>query len=101
MEVFTLLVFGGLVLALVALIVLGASSSLSIGQLTGRADEKRLASQATLEEHDVDEMVDSHNQLRRRMGKAEVSEAEVRARADASQRQSIDQAKRHADESAP
>ena len=89
---FTLIVFGTLALLLIGLIALGAWNPRSIGELTGRSDERRWATQATIEEGDVDEMVDAHNQSRRKRGKAAVSKAEIRERANAGQRASIERA---------
>jgi hypothetical protein len=94
METFTLIAFGSLLLVLIGVVALGAWNPRSISELTGRSDERRLAGQAMIEEHDVDEMVDAHNESRRRRGKAEVTEAEIRARANAEQRRSIARAKR-------
>jgi hypothetical protein len=91
---FTLLIFGGLVLLLVVLFALGAWFPRSIAEITGRSDERRLADQAMIEGHDIGEMVDAHNDSRRRRGKREVSEAEIRARANAAQRRSISEAER-------
>lgn len=96
MEMFTLIVFGSLALVLVGLIALGAWSPRSISEITGGADQRRWATQAQVEGTDIDEMVDAHNQARRRRGKAEVSEAEIRERANAAQRRSIERAKRDA-----
>jgi hypothetical protein len=45
-----------------------------------------------IEERDIGEMVDAHNDSRRRRGKAEVTEAEIRERANAAQRRSIERA---------
>jgi hypothetical protein len=95
MEVFTLLVFGGLALILLALLALGASPR-SIAQLTGRSDEKRLGTQAMIEGGDIDEAIEAQNRARRERGKGELTEEEIRARADEGQRRSIEQAKRHA-----
>jgi hypothetical protein len=86
---YTLIVFGALALILVGLLALGAWNPRSIAELTGRSDERRMAFQANLEERDIGEMVDAHNDSRRRRGKAEVSEGEIRARANAQQKRSI------------
>jgi hypothetical protein len=94
METFTLIVFGGLALALLGLLALGAWNPRSIGELTDRSDERRLADQAMIEEHDVDEMVDAQNANRSRRGKDPLTEADFRARADAQQRASIERAER-------
>jgi hypothetical protein len=93
MATFTLIVFGCLALLLVGVLALGAWNPRSIAELTGRADERRLAGQAMIEERDIGEMVDAHNDSRRKRGKPEVSEGEIRARADAEQRRSIARAK--------
>jgi hypothetical protein len=89
MATFTLIVFGCLGLILVGLLVLGAWNPRSIAELTGRADERRLADQAMIEEREVGEMIDAQNESRRARGKREISEAEVRARANAEQKRSI------------
>jgi hypothetical protein len=94
MDPFTLIVFGGLAVVFLGLIALGAWSPRSIADVTGRADQRRWATQATIEEGDVREMLDAQNDSRRRRGKAELSEAEIRARAKAAQRWSIARALR-------
>jgi hypothetical protein len=94
--VFILIVFGGLALVFLGLIALGALDPRRLSELTGKADEKRWATQATIEEGEVNEMVDAQNESRRRRGKDEVSEGDIRARADATQRESNDRAKREA-----
>ncbi len=76
------------------MIALGAWSPRSIADLTGRSDERRLATQALIEEREVGEMIDAHNESRRARGKRELTEAEVRARANAEQRRSISRADR-------
>jgi hypothetical protein len=78
---------------IVGLIALGAWNPRSINELTGRADERRLADQAKIEERDIGEMVDAQNDSRRARGKAEISEAEIRARANAEQKRSIARAR--------
>jgi hypothetical protein len=93
MATWTLIVFGVLALLMVGLLALGAWNPRSIAELTGRADERRLADQAMIEERDIGEMVDAQNESRRARGKAEVSEAEIRARANAAQRRSISRAR--------
>jgi len=93
MATFTLIVFGCLALILVGLLALGAWNPRSIAELTGRADERRLADQAMIEERDIGEMVDAQNDSRRVRGKAEISEAEIRARANAEQKRSIARAR--------
>jgi hypothetical protein len=93
MATWTLIVFGVLALLMVGLLALGAWNPRSIAELTGRADERRLAYQAMIEERDIGEMVDAQNESRRARGKAEVSEAEIRARANAAQTRSISRAR--------
>ena len=90
---FTVIVFGGLLLLFLGLIALGAWNPKRLSEITGKADERRWATQAQIEEGDVTEMVDAQNEARRLRGKDEVSEAEVRARADEAQRASIERAK--------
>jgi hypothetical protein len=68
----------------------------SIGQLTGRSDEQRLATQATIEGADIDEQLAAQNLARRRRGRRELTEDEIQARANAAQKRSIAQAERHA-----
>jgi hypothetical protein len=92
---FTLIVFGSLGLVLFALLLLGRSPR-SIGQLTGRADERRLGTQAMIEGGDIDEALEAQNRARRARGIDELTEEEIRARANERQRRSIEQAKRHA-----
>ena len=94
MDPFVLIVFGALALVLLGFLALGLWSPRSIADLTGRSDERRMADQALIEERDVGEMVDAQNDSRRLRGKDELSEAEIRARADAAQRASIERAKR-------
>jgi hypothetical protein len=93
-DAFALIVLGGLVLVVLGLLALGAWNPHSISQLTGRSDERRLADQAMIEEGDIEQMVEAQNVSRRRRGKREMTEAEIRERANVSQRRSIEQAER-------
>jgi hypothetical protein len=92
MDAFFLIVFGGIGLVVLALFLLGRGGP-SINQLTGRADERRMALQAQIEEGEVAEMVDAHNESRRRRGKEEVTETEIRDAANRAQRESIGRAR--------
>jgi hypothetical protein len=90
---FTLIVFGSLIVVVVLLLAIGMWNPKRLAEITGQADEKRLAVQAEIEERDVGQMVDAQNEARRQRGKDELTEAEFRARADADQRASIERAK--------
>jgi hypothetical protein len=92
MEIY--IAFGGLALLLIGMLVIGALNPKSVAELTGRSDQDRWATQAEIETGDVRQMVDAHNASRRRRGKDEVTEAEIRARSDAAQRDSIERAER-------
>jgi hypothetical protein len=96
--VFTLIVFGGLVLLVGGLIAIGMWNPKRISEITGKADERRWAIQAQIEEGDVDEMVEAQNEGRRHRGKDEITEADMRARANAAQRASIERAERRGEE---
>lgn len=92
MDPFVLIVFGSLAAIFIALLAIGAWSPHSVAEITGKADERRWATQATIEGQDVKQMLDAHNDSRRRRGKAELSEAEIAARAQSRQRQSLTRA---------
>lgn len=54
--------------------------------------------EAELELHDVEEMIEAQNERRRRSGRAELTEAEVRARVEEGERWRAEQAARYAAE---
>jgi biopolymer transport protein ExbB/TolQ len=99
MDVFALIVLAGIALAFLALIGLAFWNKQSVGEIAGKSDQRRWGVQAQVEGRDVPEMVEAHNESRRRRGKAEVSEAEIQAEANRSQRASIERARKAAAES--
>ena len=94
MDPFVLIVFGSLAAIFVALLAIGAWSPHSVAEITGKADQRRWATQATIEGQDVKQMLDAHNDSRRRRGKTELSESEVAARARSRQRHSLARARK-------
>ena len=94
MSIFAIIVIVAIVGGFVAILALGLWHPSSARQVTTGGDEKRWATQAEVEEKDIGEMVDAQNVSRRRRGKAEVSEDEIRERARQNQEANLDQARR-------
>lgn len=94
MSVFAIIVIVGIVVGFVGILALGLWHPSSARQVTTGGDERRWATQAAIEERDVAEMVDAQNESRRRRGKAEVSEEEIRELARQRQEANLDQARR-------
>jgi hypothetical protein len=99
MDVFALIVFGGVLLTFLVLLGLGRLNKQSIGEIAGKSDQRRWGVQAQVKGRDVPEMLEANNESRRRRGKREVSEAEIQAEANRSQRASIERARRAGAES--
>ena len=70
-----LIVFGGLFLLLVALAVASGRAAQMPRSLSGMAErEAAMAAQADVEAHDIDEMIEARDALRRRTGKRSIGE---------------------------
>lgn len=89
-----LIVFGFLAAIFIALLAIGAWNPRSIAEITGKGDERRWVTQAATEEQDVKQMLEAHNDSRRRLGKAELSEAELAVGARSRQRDSLARARK-------
>jgi hypothetical protein len=92
MDSFALIVFGGLGVVVLALLALGAFSRRRVRDITHDAENEALAARARIEERDVPEMVGAQNAYRRRHGRPEVTEQEVRARVGARELERLDRA---------
>jgi hypothetical protein len=94
MDSYLLIVFGFLAAIFIALLAIGARNPRSIAEITGKADERRWMTEAAIEEQDVKQMLEARNDSRRRLGKAELSEAEIAVRARSRQRESLARARK-------
>ena len=59
MDVFALIVFGGVLLIFLVLLGLGNLNKQSIGEIAGKSDQRRWGVQAQVEGRDVPEMLES------------------------------------------
>jgi hypothetical protein len=93
MDTFTLIVFGGLAAFLLTLLWLGFfSGGRSLRDITDKGDDKAIAARLAVEERDIPEMVGAQNEYRRRDGRAELTEQEVRGRVGARELERLDKA---------
>ena len=92
MDTFTLIVFGGLAVVVLSLVGLGAFSGRRVRDLTHADDHKAIAARLAIEKRDIPEMVAAQNEYRRRRGRAELTEDEVRAEVGARELERLDRA---------
>ena len=95
MDAFTIIVFAGLALAVLVFVVIGLWHPRSASEVTDAGRQERWATQATVEEHEVSEMVDGQNAYRRARGESELTAADAERMAAERQRRSIEQAEKH------
>jgi hypothetical protein len=94
MDSYVLIVFGFLAATFIALLAISARNPRSIAEITGKADRRHWLTEAAIEEQDVKQMLEAQNDSRRRLGKAELSEAEIADRARSRQRESVARARK-------
>jgi hypothetical protein len=92
MDTFTLIVFGGLAVVLLTLLLLGRFSGRRTRDITHQGDHAAVAARLAVEERDIPEMVDAQNQYRRRTGRAERTEQDVRSEVGARELDRLDRA---------
>jgi hypothetical protein len=92
MDTFTLIVFGGLAFVLLTLLVLGRFSGRRTRDITNHGDHAAVAARLAIEERDIPEMVDAQNDYRRRTGRAERTEQELRTEVGARELERLDKA---------
>jgi hypothetical protein len=95
MSVFTLIVFGGIVVFVLVLLVIGRWHPTRADEITDKDRQKQWATQATIEEEEVGQMVEGQNVYRRARGDDEITEGDMQRRAAARQRESLERARRH------
>jgi hypothetical protein len=71
---------------------IGAWSRVPTRDITHQDDHRRWDALARIEEREVPEMIDGQNDIRRRQGRRETTEHEVRSRVGAEQAEALDQA---------
>lgn len=92
MDAFSLIVFGGLALVVLTLLGLGAFSRRRVRDITHHGDHEALAARARIEERDIPEMVEAQNEYRRREGRPELTEQELRRQVGARELERLDRA---------
>jgi hypothetical protein len=92
MDLFTVIVFSGILFAFLVFLGIGAWSRVRTRDITEKDEYKRWDALARIEEREVPEMVDGQNDIRRRQGRSEVSEHDVRSRVGAEQAERLDRA---------
>jgi hypothetical protein len=91
-DTFSLIVFGGLVLFVATLLWIGFFNRSRVRDLTHKGDHRVIAARLAIEERDVPEMVDAQNDYRRRGGRAEITEQEIRRQVGAREIERLDEA---------
>jgi hypothetical protein len=91
---FLLIVIVGLVVVVGALLALGRWHPRKAMEITDQDRQKRWATQAEIEETEVDQMVEGQNVYRRARGDADVTTGDMQRRAAERQQEGIEQAKR-------
>jgi FtsZ-interacting cell division protein ZipA len=94
MDTFTLIVIVGLVVVVGVLVALGLWHPAKAMEITDKDRQERWATQAEIEETEVDQMVEGQNVYRRARGEAEITASDVQRRAAEHQQEGIEQAKR-------
>jgi FtsZ-interacting cell division protein ZipA len=89
---FALIVIGGIVLVVLVFLALGFWHPARAMEITDQDRHERWATQAEIEESDVDEMVEGQNTYRRARGESDLAKGEFEQRAAARQRESIERA---------
>jgi hypothetical protein len=92
MDLFALIVFGGIAVLLLALVALGSLSRRRVRDITHHGDHEALAARLRIEQRDIPEMVDAQNEYRRRHGRPETTEDEVRRRVGREELDRLDRA---------
>jgi hypothetical protein len=97
METFTLIVFGGVVVVVLILLAIGLWHPARAMEITDKDRQNRWATQATIEERDIGEMVEGQNVYRRNRGEEEITAEDAERAAAARQRESIERTRESAD----
>ena len=89
MDVFTLIVIGGIVLAAIVFLALGVWHPARAMEITDADRQERWATQADIEEREVGEMVAGQNEYRRARGQDDLTVGDAQRAATERQRESI------------
>jgi hypothetical protein len=93
-DVFALIVFGGIAVIVLVLLALGLWSPRRASDITDKDRHLSWVTQSEIEEKDIPAMVEGQNAYRRARGEEEITEGDMRRRAAAEQRKSIARGKR-------
>jgi hypothetical protein len=95
MDVFTLIVLGGFVLAALFLVAVGfGTRNRPVAEFLDKKANERWAGQAMIEESSAPEMVEANNEYRRKRGERDLTLEDYQAKANENQRVGIEQAER-------
>jgi hypothetical protein len=94
MDIFALMVLGGVALTVVVLLALGMWSPRRASEITDKDRYRSWVTQADIEENDVPQMIEGQNEYRRARGDEDLTEGQIRGQAAAAQRKSIARGKR-------
>jgi hypothetical protein len=92
MDPFATIVFSGIVLTFLTFLLLGWRSRVRTRDITNKDEYEAWAARARIEEREVPEMVEGQNALRRKHGRREITEQEIRSRVGGEQAAALDQA---------
>lgn len=98
MDLFSLIVFGSLVVVVAVLLALGRFSKRQADDITNKDRHERWGAQARIEERDIGEMVEGQNAYRRRTGRLPISVGQVFRRTGREQKQRLAQAEAEIDD---
>jgi hypothetical protein len=95
MDPFTFIVAGGMLALIVALLLLGKYYPGSGADVLDWKPTRSMETEVELELDDVEQMIEAQNERRRRTGRPEITEDEVRARVAAEQAEQKERAARY------
>jgi FtsZ-interacting cell division protein ZipA len=95
---FTVIVIVGLVVVVGTLVALGLWHPARAMEITDKDRQERWATQAEIEETEVDQMVEGQNVYHRAHGEEEITAGDMQRRAAERQQEGIEQAKRRVTE---
>jgi FtsZ-interacting cell division protein ZipA len=98
MDAFTLIVLGTIVFVVLVFLAIGFWHPARAMEITDHDRQERWATQADIEEHEVDEMVEGQNVYRRARGADELTAGDARRAASERQSESLERARAHHDE---
>ena len=98
MDLFAVIILGGIALVVVVLLAIGRFSGRSSTDITNEDVNAAMGARARIEDRDIGEMVEGQNVYRRRRGQRPTTESEVRRRVGSEELGRLDEADAEAKE---